>query len=313
MLRGMHVRRLVDRPILTAASHASLAEHGHGNLNGPSLIRVPGWVPGALGRYYLYFAHHQGTFIRLAYADELTGPWRVHEPGTLRLAQTPFGGHIASPDVHVDHEAKRIVMYYHGCCSPAGSPWGQSTCVAFSRDGLVFESQRRFLCPSYLRVFAWRGVRWGVVMPGDVHRMEDGWSGMSPCLASLRSGLAADASAAVTNDCKPRHFAAMVRDDVLHLVYSRAGDCPEHLLHARVPWHDDVTRWTAQPPASLLLPERDWEGADCPLEASRGGAVHQRVRQLRDPALFEDDGRTFVVYSVAGEAGLAIAEVVWDR
>jgi len=48
------------------------------NVNGPSLIRAPAWLPNPLGRYYLYFAHHQGAYIRLAYADRLEGPWRTY-------------------------------------------------------------------------------------------------------------------------------------------------------------------------------------------------------------------------------------------
>lgn len=31
------------------------------NVQGPSMIRVPDWVPGRLGRYYLYFADHTQT------------------------------------------------------------------------------------------------------------------------------------------------------------------------------------------------------------------------------------------------------------
>jgi hypothetical protein len=35
-----------------------------------------------LGRYYMYFAHHIGHFIaRLA--DQLSGPWKICEPGVL--------------------------------------------------------------------------------------------------------------------------------------------------------------------------------------------------------------------------------------
>jgi hypothetical protein len=48
------------------------------NVNGPSLIRVPEWVARPLGRYYLYFGHHRGTFIRLATAPSLEGPRRTH-------------------------------------------------------------------------------------------------------------------------------------------------------------------------------------------------------------------------------------------
>ncbi|TIW51474.1 MAG: hypothetical protein E5V60_33485, partial [Mesorhizobium sp.] len=85
------------------------------NINGPSLIRVPDWLPGRLGAYYLYFAHHTGTYIRLAYADSPQGPWRVHPGGALSLEQCPFlREHIASPDVHVDDQSRRLVMYFHG-------------------------------------------------------------------------------------------------------------------------------------------------------------------------------------------------------
>ena len=37
--------------------------------------------------------------------------------------------------------------------------------------------------------------------------------------------------------------------------------------------------------------------------------AYEKVNQLRDPAIFEDDGRIFLLYAVAGEAGIAIAEV----
>lgn len=90
------------------------------NVNGSSLIKVPEWVPSPLGRYYLYFAHHDGRYIRLAFADSIEGPWRMHEPGVLPIENSLFRGHIASPDVHVDHNARCIRMYYHGADRPTG-------------------------------------------------------------------------------------------------------------------------------------------------------------------------------------------------
>ncbi|NBB83648.1 MAG: hypothetical protein GVY28_09615 [Alphaproteobacteria bacterium] len=110
----LHVERLVDGPIVHPTMSAALGP----NSNGPSLIRVPEWVDRPLGRYYLYFAHHQGEHVRLAYADDLTGPWRIDQPGTRQPGQTPFRQHIASPDVHVDEANRQIVMYYHGCYRP---------------------------------------------------------------------------------------------------------------------------------------------------------------------------------------------------
>ena len=82
----MRVTRLLDAPIITPDLHPSI---GH-NIQGPSLIRVPDWVSEPLGSYYLYFADHKGKYIRLAYADNLRGPWKIHPPGTLQLADSHF-------------------------------------------------------------------------------------------------------------------------------------------------------------------------------------------------------------------------------
>lgn len=96
--------------------------------NGPSLIRVPAWVKNPLGRYYLYFAHHNGKYIRLAYADRLEGPWKIHAPGALHLTNAPgCHGHIASPDVIVDETRREIRMYFHG---PARAAEGQKSLLA---------------------------------------------------------------------------------------------------------------------------------------------------------------------------------------
>ena len=75
------VTRLLDRPIITPEVHPSVGP----NIQGPSLIRVPDWVPGRLGRYYLYFADHKGRYIRLAFADSVLGPWKIHVTGSLQL------------------------------------------------------------------------------------------------------------------------------------------------------------------------------------------------------------------------------------
>ena len=45
------------------------------NINGPSLIKVPNWVKNPLGKYYLYFSHHDGKYIRMAYSNKIEGPY----------------------------------------------------------------------------------------------------------------------------------------------------------------------------------------------------------------------------------------------
>ena len=71
------------------------------------------------------------------------------------------------------------------------------------------------------------------------------------------------------------------------------------------PWN----AWTASDPVEVLRPERDWEGADLPVRPSRRGSINVPVNQLRDPAIFEEDGAVYLLYSVAGERGIALARV----
>src|ERR1051325_6188080 len=99
---NVSVLRLPNNPIITPATDPSIGT----NINGPSLIRVPKWVKNPLGKYYLYFADHNGKYIRLAYSDKLEGPWKVYKPGTLQLGESHFTDHIASPEVIVDEERK---------------------------------------------------------------------------------------------------------------------------------------------------------------------------------------------------------------
>lgn len=77
----MKVDRFVSNPIIRPDMDGRMGD----NINGPSLIQVPDWIADPLGHYYLYFAHHNGDYIRLAYADDLAGPWTMHEPGVLPL------------------------------------------------------------------------------------------------------------------------------------------------------------------------------------------------------------------------------------
>ena len=79
---GVRVERVGDASIITPTSHPSIGT----NIQGPSVIRAPAWLADPLGRYLCYFADHKGSFIRLAYADAIEGPWTIHEPGSLRLA-----------------------------------------------------------------------------------------------------------------------------------------------------------------------------------------------------------------------------------
>ena len=69
------VVRFKDNPIIR---HETLPGPAGTSICYPSLIRVPSWLRNPLGKYYLYFADHKGAYIRLAYADQVEGPWKIH-------------------------------------------------------------------------------------------------------------------------------------------------------------------------------------------------------------------------------------------
>jgi hypothetical protein len=243
----------------------------------------------------MYFGHHNGQFIRLACADSLEGPWSIHEPGTLHLRQVPrMKGHIASPDVHVDETKKEIRMYFHG---PTAS--GQQTGVAISKDGLHFEPSDVLLGNFYFRVFRRGGTYYAIAKNGN-----SGWGellrskdGVSPF--ERRGDFIS----------RMRHAAVWIRGDCLAVFYSRAGDAPERILAASVALTDDWTEWIDSEPVEVLQPQEEYEGMRFPNKPSDYGAA-TNVRQLRDPFLFEEDGKTYLFYSVAGEMGIAMAEVI---
>jgi hypothetical protein len=169
---GVRVQRLLDGPTISTDLHPSIGP----NIQGPSMLRTPDWIEDRLGDYYLYFADHKGRYIRLAYTDNLLGPWRIHPPGSLQLEASCFlteppkvtpeqfallearlkqsgvvishdllseitTPHIASPDVHVDTPGRRIVMYFHGL-DTVGT---QVTRVATSGNGIDFNAQPEVL------------------------------------------------------------------------------------------------------------------------------------------------------------------------
>lgn len=304
------VLRFADNPIIRP--EMLIGDDG-ANINGPSLIRVPAWVEKPLGRYYLYFAHHEGTYIRLAYADDLEGPWTVYDPGTLRLTDTACNDisqtswaankHIASPDVHIHAGTRQIRMYFH-CPAYISGPEGDSssykqvTFVATSTDGISFEANPKPPGDWYFRVFEWGDYYYALAMPGVFYRSRDGMTGFEKGPTLFNQDM--------------RHSALKIMGDRLLVFYTQVGEIPERILLAEIKLGKNWNEWSETGPLVVLEPEYDWEGAKLPHKASTRGEIMAPVRQLRDPAIFEDGGDTYLLYSVAGEAGIAIAKLHWN-
>lgn len=292
----VHAQRFPANPLITPDT-PGVTSH---NINGPSLLRVPDWIPQPLGRYYLYFADHRGQRIHLAYANDPQGPWTVHPPGTLRLDQTACVDHIASPDVHVDPQRRQIIMYFHGV--PAEKN-GQKSYVATSPDGLNFTASPQVLGPFYFRVFQHRGWFYAIAKnkndSGVLLRSRDGVTAFERGPEFIP---------------RLRHTALHVQGDQLLLFYTLIGDAPESILFTRLDLARDWTQWEASmsPPQIVLQPQADYEGIAHPVAPSTPGPT-QSARQLRDPGLFIENDHAFLFYSIAGESGLAGATLRFEK
>ena len=296
-VRIISVKRCPGNPLITPNSAKGLGD----NINGPSVIRVPPWIKAPLGKYYMYFAHHQGPHIRLAYAESLAGPWKIFEPGTLKLSEVQgWGGHIASPDVHVDEEKNLIRMYFHSCRGP-----GQMNGVATSSDGIKFEASETPPGGWYFRVFQYDDMYYGIDRAGDLYRSKDP---MGPFEKRRGSLMPAEIKGKKIIR-QLRHTAVIRKNDQLLIFYSRTGDTPERIMLSTVRLSKDWATWVCSKAVEVIQPETDYEGIKYPLKTSTGGVAPKQARELRDPAIFEEDGRHYLFYSIAGEAGIAMAEV----
>ena len=179
-----------------------------------SLIKVPDWVDNPLGKYYLYFADHRGTYIRMAYADEVTAHglstrrehlnWKTHSfPPPARPARwhrriAALYPHIASPDVLVREDLRQIVMYYHG-----RGVGRQFTRAAVSSDGIRFEGREEDLGRATFESLNMKAT----TMPehaGVLYR-----SRWTDCFEAGPQFFTADM----------RHSALLIRDNLLHVFF----------------------------------------------------------------------------------------------
>jgi hypothetical protein len=284
--------RCPNNPLVTFSLSKWLGK----NINGPSVIRVPPWIRNPLGKYYLYFAHHHGKFIRLAYADFLEGPWKIYDPGTLNLEQAKaFKGHIASPDVHIDNERKEVRMYFHGVGRFRKGQW---TGVATSKNGLDFEASETILGGYYFRVFRWNGSYYALSKRGDT-----GWGELSRSEDGVTPFKSRGRFVPMV-----RHAAVMLRGHHLIIFYSRKGDAPERIQASTVALGKDWLKWVESEPIDVIKPEKDYEGVRYPNKPSEYGSAI-KVQQLRDPCIFEEDGRIYLFYCISGEMGIAMVEL----
>ena len=287
-------------------------DHGQFNVNGPSVLAAPDWMPDPPGRYLMYFAHHLGQSIRVAAADEPVGPWRVVEPDVLNVKDTPSDGHphVASPDVHADESGRRFVMYFHGMVPESVGGrlpcWGtypslnQKTMVATSGSGRRFGLVEPVVAvaPSYLRMFDGGDAWYGVAMPSQVVRSTDGLRGF-------------EYGPMLFDDDEIRHCCLSFRPErrELEMLFTRCYEAPERIYRTVIDTSGDWRQWTPGPVSEVMGPKEPWEGADEPLRPVPRGLASTPQNGLRDPCLLDADGRRWLFYAAAGEDALGVTEI----
>jgi hypothetical protein len=222
---------------------------------------------------------------------------------------------VASPEIVVDEERRRLVMLFHGWWTH-GELWplsqrdarawarqrgyGQFTQAAESTDGLHFAVHPDITKVSYLRAFRFEGYYYGMARLGQLVRSKDP-------LASFETGSNPFTGSAYAD--RVRHVAVVRRDRTLFVFFTGIGDAPERILLSTIDLSGDWRAWKASAPVEVVRPQAPYECPDLPVEPSTAGEIEGRAQQLRDPGVFEEDGRLYLFYSVCGEQGLAAAEV----
>lgn len=262
----------------------SLFEHENDNIGSPCMLYLN-------ETFYIYFSNHEGTSIRLATSKHLQGPWQIKE--VLQLRDTPCTTHIASPEVI--YEDGMFKMYYHGDKNNK-----QGTFLAESKTGDFFTNVTPdILCNFYLRVFDYKGVRYGIAKNNNdgavIYNVTDNYTPLFNFLPSAR------------------HCHGMVKEDTLYITYSNIGDSPEHIRLCTIQLDADINNWEVVSDEVLILPTFKHEGGNAPKIVSAPGSATRRfnhpVMELRDPYLLDINGKVHILYSTQGERAIAHAQL----
>ena len=276
------------------------------NINGPTCIRVPSWCENQLAKYYLYFAHHSGKYIRMCYSNSLEGEWTHFDGGVLSLEDfNDANHHIASPEIYVNSKEKLIYLYFH---SPSISKNQQWTFLAISKNGINFDTIiDRPLAPFYMRVFQYSGYIYGMVKGGSIWKSQNGTDEFkfvtNPFNPLLKDELWFNDPGSI------RHVGLYLNDNRLHVFFSRIGDMPERIMHTSINLSNCADKdWIVSNFLEVIRPDEEYEGAKLSLKASTAGAAHDPMNELRDPYVIYDSNIFNLFYSVAGEQGIAISK-----
>lgn len=341
--------RISNSPIIHTSLHPRLkeesAKEGYININGPSLIKVPEWVENPLGKYYLYFAHHKGSYIRMAYADSLDGQWTMYDGKILPLKDS---------GLQTEHGPKTDFSTLRKYCSWSesialievgkaaeesfekrsgnNSKSSASTTPHLASPEVIINNKTKQLHLYYHGVVEGSLQKSKVAISKDgihfeaqpeiialpylrVFKYRDEYYGlaMPGFLYKSKNGLTDwEVRKRWLFETNTRHFGLHLNENELYIFYSKVGDAPEQILYTKMDmssenWND----WKVEPSQELLKPELEWEGGNLAIEPSMRGEIADPVNQLRDPDIFKDeDGSLYLLYTGGGEQAIGLAKLV---
>ncbi|WP_044214449.1 hypothetical protein, partial [Saccharicrinis fermentans] len=348
VIRDENSQPIITQEMFTAAG---IPEEGE-NINGPSVIRIPEWITpenrtAPEAKYYLYFAHHHGSYIRMAWAATLKGPWHLYQMGAdvaigkrgvldlgndvikLENGITIPNNHLASPDVVVDNKNQQIILYFHSGSSTYVHDKRvkkQLSYVSTSKYGLNFRAhiQPVFLGSSYFRVFTYQHNIFALSNSGTPYKAPNTakpWSAPEDFDFSVplwqshpnnpfRHDIVNDG---ITSGLRVRHTSVRVYGDELHVFYSRLGDTPERIQMSTIDLSvGNWLKWDASyPPTELFSAAPGWEGGQYTPTPSKTSTAPENVNQLRDPYFFEDsNGLLYLFYTGCGENAIGYVRLI---
>lgn len=319
------------------------------NINGPCVIALPDWLPkekrvNAKANYYMYFGHHQGTYIRMAWAEKITGSWHLYNAdrntrpskrGVLSLFSdetkkkivfensVEILDHIASPIVTIDNEKKQFILFFHGPTKlTMEKKINQRTFVAFSADGIHFQNDIKpvMLGDSYFAPFVYksryfafsnRGIFQAAPPKDAFYEVPFGFD-FSKVLWSSRNDFFRDAILKTGNPIfRVRHLSTYLDKDILHILFSSCFDTPEQIYYCTVRLDSGTSKdWKSNEFICVMRAKEVWEGGNLAPVMSEDGSAKTMINEVRDPYIFKDtDGRYYLFYCAGGERGIGIASL----
>ena len=254
------------------------------NINGPTVIKVPKWINDPLGRYYMYFAHHRGSYIKLAYSNNLLGTWNIYQKGVLDINQINGIDHIASPEIYFKNN--KIVMIYHSVYDKES----QLSSSAISDDGINFIPDQEKFALFYFRRFVYKGKVFGVAKNNSKYG----------CIYKLING-----KYQILNPrfiFNMRHCSILVRKNLVYCYYTKIGDCPERVMKCKI----NMSTLKPYCISEVFRPLCGWEGSEEPIKKSKFDMVEKKVHQIRDPYVYRESKINYIFYTVQGENGISV-------